>query len=54
MLIKKIRGIPSLRTETPNNGIAISTAGTNPINVLKIAVKVNDAIISLYFYWCYK
>ena len=44
---KKISGIPSLRTETPNKGIAISTAGTKPIKVLKIAVKVKAVIISL-------
>ena len=44
---KNIRGTPSLRTETPNKGIAINTAGTNPIKVLKIAVKVKAAIISL-------
>ena len=33
--------------ETPKNGIASSAAGTRPINVLKIAVKVRAAIISL-------
>ena len=44
---KKISGIPSLSTETPNKGIAINTAGTSPISVLKIAVKVKAAIISL-------
>ena len=44
---KNKRGIPSLRTETPNNGIAIRTAGTKPIKVLKMAVKVKAAIISL-------
>ena len=33
--------------ETPNNGIAKIDAGTKPINVLKIAVKVRAAIISL-------
>ena len=46
---KKTRGNPSVRTDTPNRGIAIKTAGTNPINVLNIAVKVNAAIISLIF-----
>ena len=45
--IKILSGIPSLRTETPNNGVAINTAGTNPIKVLRIAVKVNANIISL-------
>ena len=44
---KNIRGIPILKIETPNNGIAIKEAGTNPIKVLKIAVKVRAAIISL-------
>ena len=44
---KKIRGIPSFRTETPNKGIAIKTAGTKPIKVLRIAVKFKAAIISL-------
>ena len=44
---KKIRGSPILSTETPNKGIAISTAGTRPIRVLKIAVNVSAAIISL-------
>ena len=44
---KKIKGKPSLRTETPNNGIAIKTAGTKPIKVLIIAVIVRAAIISL-------
>ena len=43
---KKIKGIPNSRTETPNKGIAIRTAGTRPIKVLKIAVKVRAAIIS--------
>ena len=44
---KKTRGKPSLRTETPNKGIAINTAGIKPIKVLKIAVKVNANMISL-------
>ena len=44
---KNISGKPSLSTETPNNGIAIKTAGTKPIKVLMIAVKVRAAIISL-------
>ena len=43
---KKIKGMPRLSTETPNKGIAIKTAGTKPIKVLKIAVKVSAAIIS--------
>ena len=37
---KNIRGNPSFKTDTPKRGIAINTAGTKPINVLKIAVKV--------------
>ena len=43
---KKIKGTPKLRTETPNRGIAIKTAGIRPIKVLKIAVRVRAAIIS--------
>ncbi len=43
---KKTNGIPNSSTETPNKGIAIKTAGTRPIKVLKIAVKVRAAIIS--------
>ena len=46
---KKISGIPNLKTETPNKGIAKKAAGTKPIKVLKIAVKVNAVIISLIF-----
>ena len=46
---KKIKGIPKLRTDTPNRGIAIKTAGIRPIKVLKIAVIVRAAIISLIF-----
>ena len=45
ILIKKINGIPSLRIDTPNKGTAINTAGTKPIKVLNIAVKVKAAII---------
>ena len=44
---KKTRGTPSFNTETPNKGIAIKTAGTKPIKVLNIAVRVRAAIISL-------
>ena len=44
---KKIKGTPKFKTDTPKRGIAIKTAGTNPIKVLKIAVKVSAAIISL-------
>ena len=40
-------GKPRLKTETPNRGIAINTAGTKPIKVLNIAVIVKDVIISL-------
>ncbi len=43
---KKIKGTPRFRTETPNKGIAIKTAGIKPIKVLKIAVNVRAAIIS--------
>ena len=39
-------GKPSLKTETPNNGIAKIAAGTRPIIALKIAVKVSEVIIS--------
>ena len=44
---RKISGIPSFKTETPNKGIAIKTAGTKPIKVLIIAVNVKEAMISL-------
>ena len=43
---KNNKGMPSLNIETPNKGIAKIVAGTNPISVLKIAVRVKDAIIS--------
>ena len=46
---KKTSGKPSFKTETPNKGIAISTAGTKPIKVLNIAVRVKAAIISFIF-----
>jgi hypothetical protein len=46
---KKISGEPILNIETPKNGIARRAAGTRPIKVLKIAVNVNAAIISLSF-----
>ena len=46
---RKIKGIPILKIETPNKGIANKAAGIKPIKVLKIAVKVNAAIISLIF-----
>ena len=46
---KKISGVPILNIEIPNSGIAIILAGTSPIKVLKIAVKVNAAIISFNF-----
>ena len=44
---KNIKGSPIFRIETPKKGIAKSAAGTKPIKVLKIAVNVNAAIISL-------
>ena len=46
---RKIKGIPILKIETPNKGIASKAAGIKPIKVLNIAVKVNAAIISLIF-----
>ena len=44
---KNIKGRPNFKTDTPNNGMAIKTAGTKPIIVLNIAVNVKAAIISL-------
>ena len=44
---RKTNGRPILKIETPNKGIAKKAAGTKPIKVLKIAVKVNAEIISL-------
>ena len=44
---RNVSGAPILKIETPNKGIAIKAAGTKPIKVLKIAVKVKAAIISL-------
>ena len=41
------KGIPSFKIETPNNGTAMIVAGTKPIKVLRTAVKVKEAIISL-------
>jgi hypothetical protein len=46
---KNISGIPILKIETPNSGIAKRAAGIRPINVLKIAVKVKAEMISLNF-----
>ena len=46
---RNINGVPIFKIETPNKGMAKSEAGTKPIKVLKIAVKVNAAIISLIF-----
>ena len=46
---RKIKGIPILKIETPNKGIANSAAGIRPIRDLKTAVIVSDAIISLNF-----
>ena len=43
------RGKPNLKIETPNNGAVRIIAGTNPINVLIKAVKINAVIISLIF-----
>ena len=44
---KKIKGSPSLNMDTPKKGIATRAAGIIPNRVLKIAVKVKAAIISL-------
>ena len=44
---KNNSGKPSLKIETPNNGTAKIAAGTKPIRVLKIAVKVREVVISL-------
>ena len=44
---RNINGNPILKIDTPNNGIAIIEAGKRPIKVLKIAVNVKAAIISL-------
>ena len=43
----KKRGGPKSKIDIPNNGEVINIAGTNPIKVLKRAVKTNDIIISL-------
>ena len=47
LLIKILKVDLILKTDTPKRGIAISAAGTSPNKVLKIAVKVKAAIISL-------
>ena len=44
---KNSSGKPSLKTETPNKGTAKIAAGIKPIRVLKMAVMVKDAMISL-------
>ena len=46
---KKMSIGPNLKTETPNNGIAIIAAGIIPMSVLIIAVSVKAVIISLSF-----
>ncbi len=46
---KSSRGRPKFKIETPNKGDVKIIAGTNPINVLIKAVKINDIIISLIF-----
>ena len=43
---KKINGMPILKIETPNRGIAINVAGTKPIRVLIRAEDVRANIIS--------
>ena len=45
----KSRGKPKFKIDTPNNGEVKRIAGTNPINVLTKAVKINAMIISLSF-----
>ena len=47
MINKKIKGVPIFKIETPKKGIANNAAGTRPIKVLKIAVNVSAAMISL-------
>jgi hypothetical protein len=44
---KNINGVPILKIDTPNKGMAKIEAGTRPTKVLKIAVKVKAEIISL-------
>ena len=46
MLLTEKLVVSQFKTETPNKGIAIKTAGTKPIKVLIIAVNVK-AMISL-------
>ena len=46
---REIKGKPILNIDTPNKGIASKTAGTVPIKVLTIAVKVKAAMISFIF-----
>ena len=43
----KKSGAPRSKIDIPNKGEVINIAGTNPIKVLKRAVKTNDIIISL-------
>ena len=43
----KKSGAPRSKIDIPNNGEVIKIAGTNPIKVLKSAVKTKDIIISL-------
>ena len=43
------RGKPNFKIEIPNKGDVKRIAGTNPINVLIKAVKINERIISLSF-----
>jgi hypothetical protein len=47
--IKKKRGRPNSKIETPKRGIASKAAGIKPKEVRIIAVRVNAAIISLIF-----
>ena len=47
LINKNKSGKPNLKIDTPKRGIAKIVAGTSPMSVLKIAVNVNDAIISL-------
>ena len=46
---KSKSGKPNFKIDTPNSGEVSIIAGTNPINVLIKAVKINEIIISLSF-----
>ena len=46
---RRRRGKPNFRIDIPNKGEVRRIAGTNPINVLIKAVKINDTTISFNF-----